>query len=147
MSASKVLVGRHARVTGGSRGIGLETAKRLAQMGARSTIMGRDAVALALAADDLARYGEVHTVTGDVSQADEVQCAFGQARQRFGPIDILVNNAGQAISQPFERPDAAAWQQMLAVNLSGVFHCMQAALPRSEERRVGEEVVSMCRLR
>src|SRR5690606_26590752 len=47
----------------------------------------------------------------------------------FGGIDILVNNAGQAVSQPFGRLTAADWQQMLAVNLTGVFHCMQAVLP------------------
>ena len=55
--------------------------------------------------------------------------AFAQAEAAFGPVHILVNNAGQAVSQKFERTDAALWQNMLAVNLTGTFHCVQAALP------------------
>ncbi|NYT84107.1 SDR family NAD(P)-dependent oxidoreductase [Pollutimonas harenae] len=140
MSTDKVLAGRHALVTGGSRGIGYETARRLAELGARVTITGRDVAALALAADELARYGDIHTETGDVAQGDDVQRVFDQARQHGGPIDILVNNAGQALSQPFERTDFAAWQQMLAVNLTGVFHCMQAALPDMRENGWGRIV-------
>lgn len=55
--------------------------------------------------------------------------AFAQAEAAFGPVHILVNNAGHAVSQKFERTDAALWQNMLAVNLTGTFHCVQAALP------------------
>jgi NAD(P)-dependent dehydrogenase (short-subunit alcohol dehydrogenase family) len=52
-----------------------------------------------------------------------------QAFVRAGAVDILVNNAGQAASSPFMRTDAAMWQRMLDVNLSGAYHCIQAALP------------------
>jgi NAD(P)-dependent dehydrogenase (short-subunit alcohol dehydrogenase family) len=52
-----------------------------------------------------------------------------QAQARFGPVNILVNNAGQASSQPFAKTDAALWQQMLNVNLTGTYHCIQAVLP------------------
>jgi len=61
----------------------------------------------------------------DVSDPASVEQAFARA----GAVDILVNNAGQAVSSPFLRTDAARWQQMLDVNLSGAWHCMQAALP------------------
>lgn len=129
MNETGLLAGRHAVVTGGSRGIGYATAQRLAQLGARVTIMGRDSEVLARAADGLSAHGEVSMVVGDVAQPDAVSRAFEQARAASGTIDILVNNAGQAVSQPFARLDPSDWQQMLAVNLTGVFHCMQAALP------------------
>ena len=48
---------------------------------------------------------------------------------RVGAVDILVNNAGQAVSAPFAKTDAQLWQRMLDVNLTGAFHCTQAALP------------------
>jgi NAD(P)-dependent dehydrogenase (short-subunit alcohol dehydrogenase family) len=61
----------------------------------------------------------------DVTDADSVAGAFARA----GAADILVNNAGQAASSPFMRTDAAMWQRMLDVNLTGAYHCIQAALP------------------
>jgi NAD(P)-dependent dehydrogenase (short-subunit alcohol dehydrogenase family) len=60
-----------------------------------------------------------------VTDADGVAAAFARA----GAVDILVNNAGQAASAPFGRTDAALWQRMLDVNLTGAYHCTQAALP------------------
>ncbi len=140
MNGTESLASRHALVTGGSRGIGYATARRLAELGARVTIMGRDAGALEQAAASLSRYGDIGQACGDVAQADAVRQAFSQARSAFGPIDILVNNAGQAVSQPFARLDAAAWQQMLAVNLTGVFHCMHAVLPDMRENGWGRIV-------
>jgi len=67
--------------------------------------------------------------TMDVSDAHSVQAAVQQAQAQLGPVHILVNNAGQAQSQPFARTNAALWQQMLDVNLSGTFHVTQAVLP------------------
>ncbi len=66
--------------------------------------------------------------------------SFRRPNARFGPVDILVNNAGQAVSERFDRLDEAAWQQMIAVNLTGTFHCMQAALPDMLERQWGRIV-------
>ena len=120
---------RHALVTGASRGIGLVVARRLMQQGARVTLMGRGEASLQKACAELGGGDRVGFVTGDVSQGADVQAAFDQARQRFGLISILVNNAGQASSERFDRLDEARWQQMIAVNLTGTFHCIQAALP------------------
>jgi NAD(P)-dependent dehydrogenase (short-subunit alcohol dehydrogenase family) len=61
----------------------------------------------------------------DVSDAASVEAAFGRA----GAVDILVNNAGQAASAPILRTDGEKWQRMLDVNLTGAYHCIQAALP------------------
>lgn len=59
---------------------------------------------------------------------------------RFGPADILVNNAGQARSERFDRMEEAVWHQMLAVNLTGTFHCTQVALPGMLEQSWGRVV-------
>ncbi|WP_454693065.1 SDR family NAD(P)-dependent oxidoreductase [Achromobacter aegrifaciens] len=123
------LAGRHALVTGGARGIGLACARALLQRGARVTLLGRDGAALDAATDSLASLGQVQAVSADIANEASVRAAFAQAEAEFGPVLVLVNNAGQAVSQRFDRTDAALWQSMLDVNLTGTFHCIQAALP------------------
>ncbi|MFJ1466528.1 SDR family NAD(P)-dependent oxidoreductase [Massilia orientalis] len=119
----ETLRGRHAVVTGASRGIGLAIARALRAHGARVTLMAREARVLEAAAAEFG--GETAWQTVDVTDAEGVAAAFARA----GAVDILVNNAGQAASAPFGRTDAALWQRMLDVNLTGAYHCMQAALP------------------
>lgn len=123
------LQGKHALVTGGSRGIGLACARALLLRGARVTLAGRDFATLMQAQDELRPLGQVAVQTMDVADETSVNDGFAAAFERFGRIDILVNNAGQAKPAPFLKTDTAHWQHMLAVNLSGVFHCCQAALP------------------
>jgi len=130
MSTSiNALEGRHALVTGGARGIGLACARALQQRGAALTLLGRDQAALDQAVATLGQQGVVRAVVADIADESSVRAAFEQAAQDGGTIDILVNNAGQAVSQRFERTDAALWQSMLAVNLTGTYHCTQAVLP------------------
>ncbi|WAT87830.1 SDR family NAD(P)-dependent oxidoreductase [Delftia acidovorans] len=128
-----LLEGRHALVTGGARGIGLACARALLARGARVTLLGRDGAALEAAVRELDGTAPaaqmVQSVQADIADEASVRQAFAQAEAAFGPVQVLVNNAGQASSQKFERTDAALWQAMLAVNLTGTFHCMQAALP------------------
>jgi NAD(P)-dependent dehydrogenase (short-subunit alcohol dehydrogenase family) len=119
----ETLQGKHAVVTGASRGIGLAIARALLAQGARVTLMARDAAALDAAAAGLGNCAAWQTV--DVADAAGVNAAFARA----GTVDILVNNAGQAASAPFGRTDAVLWQRMLDVNLTGAWHCIQAALP------------------
>ena len=129
MRHSQDLAGKHAFVTGGGRGIGASIAHALLAHGARVTVSGRNGDVLAQMVSELERFGEVGQVLMDVTLPDSVDRAFDAARERFGPVDILVNNAGQAQSAPFLQTGEALWQQMIAVNLSGAFHCTQAALP------------------
>ena len=116
-------------MTGGARGIGLASARALLARGARVTLLGRDGGALEAAVDSLASLGQVQAVSADIADEASVRQAFAQAEAELGPVLVLVNNAGQAVSQRFDRTDTALWQSMLAVNLTGTFHCIQAALP------------------
>ena len=123
------LEGKHALVTGASRGIGLAIARQLLAQGARVTLAGRDTAALATAASSLRDAENAASVAIDVVDQQSVADGFSRAAAHFGPIDILVNNAGQAGAAPFVKTDIALWQRMLDVNLTGAFLCTQAALP------------------
>ena len=134
------LAGRHALVTGGARGIGLACARALLQRGARVTLLGRDGAALDAATDSLARLGQVQAVSADIADEASVRAAFAQAEVEFGPVQVLVNNAGQAVSERFDRTDSALWQSMIAVNLTGTFNCIQAALPGMLKEKWGRVI-------
>ena len=124
--------GRHALITGAGAGIGAAIALQLAQAGCRLTLCGRSQGTLQAQAEALReQMPDVAVLIAPMDVADEhaVQAAVQQAQARFGPVNILVNNAGQASSQPFAKTDVAHWQQMLSVNLTGTYHCIQAVLP------------------
>lgn len=123
-----MVTARHAVVTGAGRGIGAAIARRLAAQGHRLTLMGRTAEVLEALRAQLP--GQGHAVAAvDVADAASVDRAFARAREVSGPVAILVNNAGQAESAPFAKTDAALWQRMLDVNLTGTYLCTRAALP------------------
>jgi 3-hydroxybutyrate dehydrogenase len=123
------LGGKHALVTGGGKGIGLAIARVLLQQGAFVTISGRDANTLLGAQAQLQSLGQINVVKMDVADPASVCRAFEEAQSGGRGISILINNAGQAASAPFLKTGPELWQNMLAVNLSGTFHCTQQALP------------------
>jgi NAD(P)-dependent dehydrogenase (short-subunit alcohol dehydrogenase family) len=129
--------GLHAVVTGGGRGIGAAVATRLVAAGYRVTITGRDASRLGGFAVALGGKSACNPVTMDVSDRASVDRGMDAARAVFGPIAVLVNNAGQAMSAPFMKTDSALFERMIGVNLMGVFHCTQAALPDMLEAQSG----------
>ena len=139
-SLNERLDGRHALVTGGGRGIGAAIAQALLAKGARVTITGRSHAALAATVAELSAFGEIDCVTMDVASADSVKQGFAAAQARFGPVAVLVNNAGQAQSAPFLKTSEEVWHQMLAVNLTGSWHCIQEALPAMLASRWGRIV-------
>lgn len=120
---------RHAVITGAARGIGAAIAQRLAGEGFVLTLLGRNLAALQALAAQLPASARALPLACDITSADSVTQAFTAARAAAGPVSVLVNNAGQAESAPFHRMDAAHWQRMLDVNLTGTFTCTQAALP------------------
>ncbi|MBM5811685.1 MAG: SDR family oxidoreductase [Gammaproteobacteria bacterium] len=135
---SNSLQDRHALVSGGGRGMGATIAATLAAHGARVTLLGRSAGPLQATVARLG--GLAGFVSADVTDPAAVTAAVAAARARAGDIDILVNNAGQAVSAPFLKTDAALWQRMLEVNLSGVVHLTQAVLPAMIARGHGRIV-------
>ncbi|CAL8478923.1 SDR family oxidoreductase [Caballeronia novacaledonica] len=127
---------KHAVITGGGSGIGASCAQALARAGARITLMGRDLARLEAQRDAMRAHGDVACVSVDVTNEAAVEEAFS----RVGAVDILVNNAGHAQAAPFTHTDAALWQRMLDVNLTGVFLCTRAVLPSMLERGYGRIV-------
>jgi NAD(P)-dependent dehydrogenase (short-subunit alcohol dehydrogenase family) len=124
-----VLSGRHALVTGASRGIGAAIAAALAADGARVSLIGRDAARLEQVARDLGGSDHAAQLVADVTEAASVREAFAAARRQFGPVHILVNNAGQAASATFANTDEALWNRLLGVNLTGTYLCTREAVP------------------
>jgi NAD(P)-dependent dehydrogenase (short-subunit alcohol dehydrogenase family) len=132
------LSGKHALITGGSRGIGAAIARALLGAGARVSLLGRDRERLSAAAGALS--ADVACVVADVGERAQVASAFAAARSQAGEIDILVNNAGQATSAPLGKTDGELWQRMLATNLTGTYHCTHEALPAMLSRGFGRIV-------
>ena len=132
------LAGRHALVTGAGRGIGAAIAARLLAEGARVTVLSRTQTEIGAVATRLGNSAQA--LKADVTDAEEARRAFEQAAASFGPIDILVNNAGQARSGLLHKAPDELWHQMLAVNLTGVYHGIRAALPGMLERGFGRIV-------
>ena len=140
---SKPLAGQHAIVTGGGRGIGAALALVFAQEGARVTLLGRTAATILKQVDRLRNDvadAEVQGITADVTDAKSIESAFAQAVRSFGVVGLLANNAGQATSAPIGKTDLRMWQQMLDVNLTGTFLCIQAALPGMRAQCYGRVV-------
>jgi 3-oxoacyl-[acyl-carrier protein] reductase len=130
------LEGKVAVVTGGARGIGRGIAERLAAEGARVAVWDRDPALL-----DRAAFAP-HLVLGvDVTDLASVEAGVVKTREALGSIDIFVNNAGinGPVIPTWDYP-LDAWSQVLAVNLTGVFHCCRAVLPGMRERGQGRIV-------
>lgn len=130
MAEAKPLAGQHALVTGGGSGIGLATAKRLAALGASLTLVGRAIDRLEAAAAALQATTRCDVIQADVGDATAVRRAFAALDQRGRALRILINNAGAAKGAKFAETDWPVWEEMLRVNLTGVYHCMREALPR-----------------
>lgn len=121
---------RVAVVTGAASGMGRAIARRLAADGMQVGVLDRDAdgagaVASAIRGDG----GTAAAVTTDVAERSSVEEAFGAVRAELGPVAVLVTSAGIDRFQAFTDISVDDWQQMLAVNLTGTFHCVQVAVP------------------
>lgn len=122
------LAGRHAVVTGASRGIGAKIAAALVADGAQVSLLGRDEAQLARVRAELDP-NRTAAIVVDVTDPTSVRNGFAAARERFGAVRVLVNNAGQAASAKFLDTDEALWNRIMAVNVTGVVLCTQQALP------------------
>jgi NAD(P)-dependent dehydrogenase (short-subunit alcohol dehydrogenase family) len=122
------LDGQVALVTGASRGIGRDLSIALARAGATVAPAARELVALEqLCTEIRSEGGSAIPVALDVRDVGRVAEAIEDLRERFGRLDILVNNAGLGSNQPATEVTEADWDDMMDVNLKGLFFCCQAA--------------------
>ena len=117
------LSGRHALVTGASRGIGRAIALELAAAGARvaANFLHHGEEAEAVVREISAAGGEAFAVRADVSDPEGVQAMVDEVIRRWGRIDILVNNAGITKEYPLVGMEKDEWDSVMAVNLGGIF--------------------------
>jgi 3-oxoacyl-[acyl-carrier protein] reductase len=115
-------------ITGGANGIGRETALLFAKNGARVMLADVDEKKGLCTLEDLRQGGaDAEFVKGDVSDQQEAEKLVEMTRQRFGRIDVLINNAGITRDSFLVHMSPEQWDQVVRINLSGVFYCTQAA--------------------
>jgi gluconate 5-dehydrogenase len=153
MSVKKLfdLTGKVALVTGGSRGLGLQIASGLGEMGARLALTARKADELDAARAQLARERvEALPVVADLGKPEAIDPLVDAVLKHYGQIDILVNNAGASWGAPAEEHPLEAWQKLVNLNLTGTFLVSQSVGRRSMiPRRYGRiiNVASIAGLR
>jgi NAD(P)-dependent dehydrogenase (short-subunit alcohol dehydrogenase family) len=125
------LGGKVALITGGSRGLGLQIAKGLGEMGAKIAISARKADELAQAKADLKKHGiDALTVTNDLSKQEQIPALVDAVVSHYGAINILVNNAGASWGAKAEAHPLEAWNKVMTLNASSVFALSQAVANR-----------------
>lgn len=136
--------GKVAIVTGGGRGIGKAIAEAYAEAGAKVVISGRRDEYLAPTMAEFKEKGyDALSVVADVTKPEDVERTVKAALEKYGQIDILVNNAGQTWGQPTEDVSLAKWQQILDVNLTGIFLITQQVGRHMIERGQGGRIINI----
>ncbi len=121
------LKGKRALITGGTTGIGLETARQFLQEGARVAITGKNPATLEAARKELGP--AVLVIDCDASDAAAQKEIASAIQKAFGGLDVLFANAGTVDMRPIEQIDEAAFDRSIALNLKGPFYLIQALLP------------------
>jgi 3-oxoacyl-[acyl-carrier protein] reductase len=132
------LDGRVALVTGGGQGIGQGVALSLARTGAHVAVndMGQERIARTVR--DIEALGvQALGVSANVTSASEVDRMVQETLSRFGKIDILVNNAGVVVVKPIDKQTEADWDNVLSVNLKGVFLCCHRVIQEMTKQQRG----------
>jgi gluconate 5-dehydrogenase len=133
-----------ALVTGGSRGIGLQMAAALGEMGARIALVARKAAELDAARSGLEADGiDCLTVAGDLSASASIVTAVDAILQRWQQIDIVVNNAGTNWGAPAEDYPTEAWRKVLDLNLDAAFFLLREVATRSMIPRKSGKIVNI----
>ncbi|WP_137289618.1 SDR family NAD(P)-dependent oxidoreductase [Natronorubrum halophilum] len=131
-------------VTGSTRGLGKSIANRFAENGDNVVICSRSLDDCEEVVEEFEENGgSAHAVEVDVSDRSSVQRLIDETVDQFGRLDVLVNNAGINIRGPAEEMAPEDWQQVVDVNLTGVFFCAQAAGTQMIEQGDGGEIVNI----
>ena len=135
------LKNRKAVVTGGAQGIGLAIAERLLKSGASVSLWDRDESLLMETADSLSSKGKVEPVVMDVTDLKSVRNAAEKTEELLGAIEVLVCNAGIAgpTAKIWEYPPEE-WQQVIDIDLTGVFNCLHVVSPIMIDQNYGRIV-------
>jgi NADP-dependent 3-hydroxy acid dehydrogenase YdfG len=129
---------RTALITGASSGIGKATALAFAQAGINLALVGRDQDKLTAVAQAAAAIGvTAKTYVIDLSQLDRVSAKIAEIAAASENLDILINNAGMAYTGSIGETPLADWQQVIDLNLTSVFQCVQGILPHLRQRKAG----------
>jgi len=133
------LKGKKALITGGGKGIGRALALALAQEGVDIALLGRNVGPLEAVAKEVSSFGvKVAFATADVSDITAVNAAIAQVTKELGEPDILLNNAGIAAFGGFMDLEPAQWEEIIRVNLLGVYYVTRAVLPGMIARKTGD---------
>ena len=135
------LKGQVVLITGGARGVGAETARRLVAKGAKVVLVDLDREPLAALEAELGA-GHATSIAGDVCSLEQMEAAVAHAVATFGGLDVVMANAGIASYGSVLAVDPATFRRVIDVNVTGVFHTVRAALPALIERKGYVLVVS-----
>jgi short-subunit dehydrogenase len=131
-------VTRRALITGASSGIGKATALAFAKAGIDLALVSRSQDKLEIVAKEAKQAGvEAQAYAVDLAKTTQVRDKIKAIATEFGPIEILVNNAGIGYTAPLRETPLADWQQVIDINLTSPFECIQAILPTMRDRGSG----------
>ncbi|MDW8257808.1 MAG: SDR family oxidoreductase [Gammaproteobacteria bacterium] len=138
------LTGKTALVTGGSRGLGLQMARALGEMGATVVLTARKADELAAALARLESAGcRAQTLVHDLAHLDTIPALVDQVIERAGTIDILVNNAGTTWGAPAEEHPLEAWRRVMTLNVDAAFRLSQYVAQRGMIPRRSGKIINV----
>lgn len=133
-----MLEGKIAIITGGTRGIGFETARTFAKNGAKAIIFGSREATVNKAIDELKSDGlEVTGYWPNLNDYDDIQKTIDQIAADYGRIDILVNNAGISANQPIENTTPEDFNKIIDLNIRAMFYVTKAVVPTMKEQGGG----------
>jgi NAD(P)-dependent dehydrogenase (short-subunit alcohol dehydrogenase family) len=127
------LQGKVAVITGGTDGIGKAIAVTFAKEGAKIMMVGRDEKKGQTALEEVRRFGEATYFKGDVSDSSQVRRLVDETIRKYGKIDVLVNNAAVCPPGSVVTTSEETWDQVIGVNLKGVFLCSKYIVPHMQK--------------